>query len=226
MPAFILGQKGKQSQVFTEEGMRVPTTFISTASCFIVRVKSKPTYNHFAVQMGFGQVKNIKKSRAGILKKAGIETPLRFLREIRLERFGDAVKYIEEEKKAGVQIKEVKLFAGSPVDPTLLFKKGDKLIVSGITKGKGFQGVVKRHAFKGGPKTHGQSDRTRAPGSIGQTTTPGRIFKGKRMAGRMGGVRVTVKNVEVVDVTKDGITVKGAIPGAKQGLIELKKLAD
>ncbi len=226
MPAFILGEKREQSQVYTESGNRIPTTFIRTSSCHVVNIKSKPTYNHFAIQMGFGAVKNIKKSKQGILKKAGITAPLRFLKEFRLETFGDGVKYIEEENKKGVQIKDVKLFVGSAIDPTILFKKGDKVTVSGTTKGKGFQGVVRRHSFKGGPKTHGQSDRERAPGSIGQTTTPGRIFKGKRMAGRMGNIRVTIKNVEVVDVTNEGITVKGAVPGAKAGLLEIKKLTD
>ncbi len=223
MPAFILGEKKEQSQLFTEQGNLIPTTFIRTSPCFIVGVKSTPTYNHFSVQLGFGQVKTIKKTRLGILKKAGIKTPLRFLKEFRLERFGTAVKYIEEEGKKGVQINDLKLFVGTEIKPPVLFKIGDKLVVSGVSKGKGFQGVVKRHAFAGGPRTHGQSDRERAPGSIGQTTTPGRVFKGKRMAGRMGGVRTTIKNVEIVGVTDEGIVVKGSIPGAKSGLIEIKK---
>ena len=226
MSAFILGEKKEQSQLFTEQGSLVPTTFIHTAPCYVVNIKTAPTYNHFAVQLAFGQVKSIKKTRTGILNKAGIKTPLRFLKEFRLEQFGDSVQYIEEEGKKGLQIKDIKLFVGTEIKPSALFKKGDKLVVSGVTKGKGFQGVVKRHAFKGGPKTHGQSDRERAPGSIGMTTTPGRVFKGKRMAGRMGNIRVTIKNVEVVDVSDQGITVKGSIPGAKNGLIEVKKLGE
>ena len=226
MPAFILGEKREQSQLFTDEGDRVATTFIRTTPCFVTAVMTKPAHTYFSVQLGFGQIKNIKKTVKGQLKKAGIETPLHFLREVRLEQFGEQVKYVEEEGKKGLQIKDAKLYVGTQIDPTAFFKKGDKLVISGVSKGKGFQGVVKRHAFKGGPKTHGQSDRERAPGSIGMTTTPGRIFRGKRMAGRMGGERITLKNIEVVAVTKDGIMIKGAIPGAKNGLIEIKKMGD
>jgi len=105
----------------------------------------------------------------------------------------------------------------------LFFKQGDKISVSGTSKGKGFQGVVRRHHFAGGSKTHGQSDRLRAPGSIGQTTTPGRVLKGKRMAGRMGGKRTTVKGLFVVDVLDKGLLIKGLVPGAKNGLLEIRK---
>ncbi|MBU2577309.1 50S ribosomal protein L3 [Patescibacteria group bacterium] len=106
-----------------------------------------------------------------------------------------------------------------------IFKKGDSITVTGVSKGKGFAGVVKRHGFAGGPKTHGQSDRERAPGSIGATTTPGRVFKGKRMAGRMGSETVTVKNLLIskVDAEKNIIYIKGAIPGNKKGLITLRR---
>jgi large subunit ribosomal protein L3 len=114
---------------------------------------------------------------------------------------------------------------GKEVSLTEAFKEGDMITVTGVSKGKGFAGVVKRYGFKGGPKTHGQSDRQRAPGSIGATTTPGRVFKGKRMAGRMGNQSVTVKNLLVskVDAEKNIIYVKGAVPGNKKGLISLRK---
>lgn len=224
MPAFILGEKKEQSQIYSEAGDRFATTFIKTTPCFVVGVKTVPTDKYFSVQMGFGQIKNLKKSRKGQLKKAGIEAPLRFLREIRLDRVQNDVTYFEEEGKKGLKIKDVKYFVGAPIDPMVMFKKGDKIIVSGTSKGKGFQGVVTRHGFKGGSKTHGQSDRERAPGSIGQTTTPGRVFRGKRMAGRMGSDRVTLKNIEVLDVTSEGLMVKGAVPGAKNGLLEIKIL--
>ena len=101
----------------------------------------------------------------------------------------------------------------------MVFKEGDKVTVTGVSKGKGFQGGVKRHGFAGGPKTHGQSDRWRAPGSVGQTTTPGRVYKGKRMAGRMGNDTVTVKNLLVVGVAEDHLIVKGVIPGARTSLV-------
>ena len=117
---------------------------------------------------------------------------------------------------------EHKIKVGDEIKPTLFFKKGDLIDISGISKGKGFQGVVKRHGFAGGPRTHGQSDRERAPGSIGQTTTPGRVFKGKRMAGRMGGKRATVKKLQIVDVNDDGLVVKGLVPGAIGGLLEVR----
>ncbi len=115
---------------------------------------------------------------------------------------------------------------GKGVNLGEIFKEGDLLVASGLSKGKGFAGVVKRHHFKGGPRTHGQSDRERAPGSIGSTTTPGRVRKGKRMAGRMGNQRVTVKNLAVakIDPEKNALYVKGALPGAKKSLIVIKKV--
>ena len=102
---------------------------------------------------------------------------------------------------------------GSVIQPSSVFKPGDIIDVIGVSKGKGFAGVVKRHHFKGGPRTHGQSDRERAPGSIGQTTTPGRVYKGKRMAGRMGGDIVTIRNLQVVDVTDESLIIKGLVSG-------------
>src|SRR3989344_295539 len=167
MAGFILGEKSEQSQTFGESGIRIPTTFIKTTPCYFVNLKESSKPGQFKVLVGFGQTKNIKKPNEGKLKKAGIKTPLRFLREFTLEEKGD-----------------LKIEAGQELKPDLFFKKGDLVNVSGISKGKGFQGAVKRHHFKGGSKTHGQSDRQRAPGSIGQTTTPGRVYKGKRMAGR------------------------------------------
>lgn len=181
-------------------------------------------HRYFAVKLGFGQTKNIKKTVFGEITKAGLKSPLRFFKEFRLEKFGDSVKIIEEDKKVALQVAETKLMVGDEIKSSILFKKGDVVDVSGISKGKGFQGVVKRYHFKGGPKTHGQSDRQRAPGAIGQTTTPGRVYKGKRMAGRMGGDRITVKNLHVVEVKEDGLVIKGLIPGAKGSLIEIKKV--
>jgi large subunit ribosomal protein L3 len=106
-----------------------------------------------------------------------------------------------------------------------IFKPGDVVDVTGVSKGKGFAGVVKRHHFAGGPKTHGQSDRHRAPGSIGATTTPGRVFKGKRMAGHMGNERVTVRHLKVIeaDAERNLLLVRGAVPGARNGLITIRK---
>ena len=225
MPAFILGEKSEQSQTYTKNGVRIPTTLVRTTSCYLIGLKGEPNTHYFALQLGFGEAKNIKKPQLGIIKKAGIKTPLRFIKEIRVEKYGNWVKPLTEEDKKGVQIGEVKVYVGDRLMPTSFFKPGDKVIVSGTSKGKGFQGVVTRHGFSGGPKTHGQSDRERAPGSIGQSTTPGRVLKGKRMAGRMGRVKTTIKNLEVIEVKEDALLLKGALPGAKTALLEIKKIS-
>jgi len=228
MLGLILGEKSEQSQTFDNKGERIPTTLINTTPCFLVDIKWPTKNSYMAIKLGFGQAKNVKKTIQGELTKAGIKTPLRFLRELRIDKLAskeiiDQIKFIEENNKKGLSFGDVKLFIGDEVKPALFFKQGDRIGVSGISKGKGFQGVVRRHHFKGGSKTHGQSDRMRAPGSIGQTTTPGRIMKGKRMAGRMGGERVTIKNLLVVNVLDNGIVVKGLVPGGKGGLLEVRK---
>ncbi len=222
MPAFIIGSKSTQSQTFNEAGERVPTTFIKTDSCWLTAVKTPSKHGYFSVKLGFGQIKNIKRPVQGELEKAGIKTPLRFLREFRLEHYKDSVKPVEETGKMGVEVGAIKIYVGEQIKPTVFFKKGEKVTVTGISKGKGFQGAVKRHHFKGGPRTHGQSHSERAPGSIGMTTTPGRVFRGKRMAGRMGNDRVSVKGLEVIEVKEDGLVVKGLVPGYKGGLLEVK----
>ncbi len=228
MIGLILGEKSVQSQTFNTKGERIPTTFINTHPCFLVDIKWPNKDSYMALKFGFGQTKNIRKTVKGQLDKAGIKTPLRFLREIRVDKLVskniiNQIKLIEEKGKKGLSIGELKIFIGDEIKPSIFFKQGDKVNISGISKGKGFQGVVRRHHFAGGPKTHGQSDRLRAPGSIGQTTTPGRVLKGKKMAGRMGGKRTTIQNLLVVDVSDNGFLVKGLVPGAKGGLLEIRK---
>ncbi|MEN9327526.1 MAG: hypothetical protein RI947_334 [Candidatus Parcubacteria bacterium] len=220
MTGFILATKSKQSQMFDDKGIRIPTTYLLTSPCYLIDIKMPENDGYFAVKLGFGITKNARKSVQGQILKAGIETPLRFLREIRLD--GYEVQTIEEEGKKGISINESKIFIGDEIKPSQIFKPGELVDVSGTSKGKGFQGVVKRHNFRGGPKTHGQSDRLRAPGSMGQTTTPGRIYKGKRMAGRMGNDRVTIQNLPIVQVDDTGMLVKGLVPGATTGLLEVK----
>lgn len=222
MAAFTLGQKLRQSQLFDEDGVRTPVTFIETSPCYLVDIKEPVKQNYFALSLGFGKIKAMKKPNQGKLKKAGIETPLRFLREFRLEKYIDELSIIDEENKKGLTIGEKKILIGDEWKASDLFKKGDKVTVAGVSKGKGFAGGMKRHGFHGGPKTHGQSDRWRAPGSSGQTTTPGRVLKGKRMAGRMGGARITIKNLEIIEAKENGILVKGLVPGAIGGLLEVK----
>lgn len=217
MKGFILGSKIDQSQTFSQTGERIPVTRITTAPCYVVGVTDESRQGYSAVKLGFGKATNIKKPVAGEIKKAGIQAPLRFLREFRVE----SADITEEDGKKGFIVGETKVFIGDEVKPSAVFKAGDKIDVTGTSKGKGFQGVVRRHGFRGGPKTHGQSDRWRAPGSIGSGTTPGRIYKGKRMAGRMGGDQVTVRGLEVVSVTENEILIKGLVPGHRTGLLQI-----
>jgi large subunit ribosomal protein L3 len=157
------------------------------------------------VQLGFGEAKRLNSPQKGHLKEIG---QFKHLREFSVEDVNS------------VQV-------GQKVDVDM-FKPGDLLDVTGISKGKGFAGVVKRHHFAGGPKTHGQSDRHRAPGSIGATTSPGRVLKGTRMAGHMGDRRVTERNLKVLDVdsARHLLLVKGAVPGSKKGLLLIKKAGE
>ncbi len=213
---FILGTKGNTSQVFSDGGDRMPVTFVKTSPCHVVNVRTMDTHGYWGIQLAFGEAKNISKPRQGILKKAGVKAPLRFLKEVRLAE----AEPVEEGKKKGLKVGEATFMVGDEV-PAANFAKGDFVTVTGRSKGKGFQGVVKRHKFAGGPRTHGQSDRERAPGSIGQGTTPGRIYKGKRMAGRMGFDTITVKNLLIADVLEDGLLIKGLIPGPRDNLISI-----
>ena len=196
----ILGTKIKQTQQFTEAGKRIPVTILSVGPCWITAMEK--TW----VQLGFGTKKHISKPLQGHIQKAGIQEKPRFLRQIQVSEIGDAKP-------------------GQEVHAEEVFLAGDKVKVIGISKGKGFAGVMKRHGFHGGPATHGQSDRARAPGSIGQTTTPGRVYRGKRMAGRMGGDRVTVGGLSVVSVDKEHqtMTIKGLVPGGTNGILIIQK---
>ena len=210
----ILGLKGVNSQVFIE-GLRIPVTKIKTGPCVVTQIKKMDTDGYWAVQIGFSsrKAKNTSKPLQGHLKKLQksnskkqAEYP-RFIREVRLD-------------------KEPEFKVGDVINASEIFKRGDVVSVSGISKGKGFAGVVKRHHFRGGPRTHGQSDRERAPGSVGQTTTPGRIYKGKRMAGRMGGEQVTVKNLHIISVNEETgeMEISGQIPGRPDTLITITKI--
>jgi len=203
----LLGMKLSQTQQFTENGKRIPVTKIQAGPCWVVRMQE--TGVHKSVTLGFGTTKNINKPQEGQLKKAGLDKKPRFFRDIRVSNLNNL---------GNVSI-------GSQINVGDVFAAGDNIQVTGVSKGKGFAGVVKRHKFAGGPRTHGQSDRERAPGSIGQTTTPGRVYKGKRMAGRMGSDRVTVRGLTVVavDPEKNILTVSGLVPGAISGLLMIQK---
>ena len=203
----IIGKKLGMTRVFDESGVSVAATVIEAGPCVITQVKTAEKDGYQAVQLGFAEAKEsrVNKPLTGHFKKAG-SAPLRILAEVR-----DFTH--EEELVAGGEIKAD------------IFRIGDTVSVTGVSKGKGFAGVVKRHHFGGGPKTHGQSDRLRAPGSLGQSSYPSRVFKGIRMAGRMGGEKVTAKGLKIlkVDAENNLLVIKGARPGANKGFVIIKK---
>jgi len=198
----IIGKKLGMSQAFRENGMLAAVTAIEAGPCTVTRIKTAEKDGYNAVQLGFGEAKRLNSSQRGHLKELG---HFKYLREFRL----DDIKEIEEGQKMDVS----------------LFKSGDLVDITGQSKGKGFAGVVKRYHFAGGPKTHGQSDRHRARGSVGAGTSPGRVFKGMRMAGQMGNKRVTTRNLEVfqADPERNLLLISGAVPGARNGLLLIKK---
>jgi len=198
----IIGRKLGMTQIFKSNGEAEAVTTIEAGPCTVIQVKTAAKEGYDAVQLGFGEAKRLKSPQRGHLKGLG---QFRYLREFRVE-----------------DIEAVKI--GDRVDVSL-FEEGDMVDVTGVSKGKGFAGVVKRHGFAGGPKTHGQSDRHRAAGSIGATTSPGRVLKGRRMAGHMGSRRVTVRHLQVfeADPARNLLLVKGAVPGAKNELLLIRK---
>lgn len=201
----LLGRKIGMTQVFSPAGEAIPVTVIEVGPCVVTQVRDKDRDGYEAVQIGFGtaKAKSLTKPQQGHLAKAG--QLVRYLREFQADN-------VEEHEVGQVLTVEI-------------FQPGQVIDVTGTSKGRGFQGVVKRHNFRGGPKTHGQSDRWRAPGSIGAGTDPGRVWKGTRMAGRMGNRRVTVQNLQVVEVLADKhiLLVRGSVPGAKNGLLMVRR---
>ena len=204
----LIGKKTFQSQGFLQDGTRVPLSSVFVLDNTISQVKTADKDGYNSIQIGFDIKKKPNKALEGHGKKAGLEKTPRFLKEIRVD------------DSAGFEL-------GAKIDTNEIFKPGDIVDVTGVSKGKGFAGGVKRWGFHGGPRTHGQSDRERAPGSIGQTTTPGRVYKGKKMAGKMGNTTATVKNLEIVEITADGvILIKGLIPGPLDSLVMVKKTGE
>jgi large subunit ribosomal protein L3 len=194
----ILGKKLGMTQVFSEDKTKAVTA-IEAGPCTVLQVKTEEKDGYRAAKLGFGEVGKGKTAK----KKA---TPkYKYLRELQL----DADQKVEKGQKIDVS----------------LFKAGDLVDVTGISRGKGFAGGVKRYHFRGGPKTHGQSDRWRAPGSVGSNTSPGRVLKGMRMAGHMGSQRTTISNLEVLeaDPARNLLLVKGAVPGMTNGLVIVRK---
>jgi len=206
--AAILGKKLGMTQVFTEDGERVPLTVIEAGPCHVTAIRSEERDGYSAVQLAFDEVPERKLSKAelGHLKKADAP-PSRTLVEFRDVEF----KFEGDELKLGDKI---------TVDQ---FEAGQKVKVSGIAIGKGFQGTVKRHGFGRGPVSHG-SHNVRAPGSIGASAWPARVFKGMRMPGRMGGKRITQKGLEIfeVDGERNLLLVRGSVPGPRNGTVEVR----
>lgn len=192
----ILGKKLGMTRIFTEDGVSVPVTLLEAGPCTVQVIKSAEKDGYNAVQLGFcdAKEKRVKKPQREFLKAIGLK-PKKFVKEIRCEDLGEV--------KVGEQI------------TNSIFQKGDMVDVTGVSKGKGFQGGMKRHHWGGGGDTHGSMSH-RAPGSIGQSSFPSRVFKGLRMAGHMGHVQVTTQNLEIVEVSREENTllVKGAVPGA------------
>jgi len=203
----LLGKKIGMTSIFDDSGQVIPCTVIEAGPCFVTQVKTKDRDGYEAIQLGFDPHKErlVTKPLAGHFAKAKTK-PSRIVREFR----GDGISEVQP----GQEIRVDKVFA-----------KGDVVSIIGTSKGKGFQGVVRRHHFGGGFRTHGQSDRERAPGSIGSSSYPSRVLKGMRMAGRMGGGQVTVRNLKVVGIIADSnlLLVKGSVPGAINGYLEIRK---
>ena len=203
----LIGKKIGMTQVFSADGSVVPVTVIRTGPCVVVQKKETGRDGYSAVQIGFGNKKNqrVNKPEQGHMVKAG-KGAFQVLREFRLQDVG--------QYEVGQEIKA-----------TDIFKAGDRIDVSGTSKGRGFAGVIKRWSFSGFPASHGTHEYFRHGGAIGNRSYPGRVFKGKKMAGHWGNEKVSVQNLEVVGIRPEEnlILVKGAIPGAKRGILIIRR---
>ena len=200
----LLGKKIGMTRVFRDSGESLPVTVIEAGPCPVIQKKTVDTDGYVAYQVGFGvrRASRINKPRAGHFAKAGVD-PTQHVRELR---------YDGDEVEVGSDLK------------VNMFRIGERVDVSGVSRGLGFSGSMKRHHFQGANKTHGQSDRWRAPGSIGQSSYPSRVFKGMRMAGRMGRDNVIAMNLEVVQIYEDEnlLLVKGSVPGSNGSLVKIR----
>jgi large subunit ribosomal protein L3 len=206
MPGGLIGKKLGMTRIFDPDGLAMPVTVIEAGPCFVVQVKTSAKEGYDALQLGFERrsLGKLNRPLKGHFEKRGAKSGFKYLKEVRLENPGD----FQEGQEITLE----------------QFAIGDRVHVIGTSKGKGFAGTVKRWNFRIGPMTHGSMSH-RAPGSIGASAYPSRVIKGKKMPGQMGNARVTVKNLEVVDVRPDEnlLLVKGAIPGPRQGLVLIQK---
>ena len=203
---FILGLKLGMSQIFDEKGNVIPVTLVEAGPCIVTQIKTKEVDGYSGVQIGFGEAKKVTKAISGHLKNLG---KLLFLREFR---------------NGEPKIDDRELKRGDRIDVSI-FKEGDRVKVSGLSKGRGFAGVVKRWHFRGRSSSHGTKHELRTGGSTG-SSFPERVVKGKKMAGRMGFERVTVKNLKIakVDPENNLLAIKGAIPGRRGTLLEVRSI--
>ena len=205
MKKFILGKKIGMTQVFNENGLSIPVTVIQAGPCTVVQRKTVDSDGYNAIKVGFVEIieKKLNKPQKGQFSKLKL-SPKKYLREFRLEEGASF--------EVGQDIKIEDMFAA-----------GERVDVSGISKGKGFQGTIKRYGQKGGPETHG-SMYHRRPGSMGSNTSPARVFKGKKLPGHMGVDKITIQNLDVVRVDNERnlLLVKGAVPGPKGGILVIK----
>ena len=205
MPGLI-GKKIGMTRIFDDAGVQIPVTIIEAGPCAVVQVKSEESDGYSAIQLGFGaqKAKRASKAEVGHAAKAGLEAAPRLMREFASDN--------GEQYEVGQQL------------TVEVFEAGDRVKVTGRSKGRGFQGVVKRHGFAGRPASHGHS-MSRTPGSMGPGTDPSRVIKGKKLPGRMGGTRTTIRNLQVVrvDGERNLIFVKGGVPGARNGYVLISK---
>ena len=200
----ILGKKLGMTRIFSPDGEAMPCTVIQAGPCPVIAKRTIDKHGYEAVQVGFGERKKIRtnKPMAGHFSESGV-APTQYLREVKFE--------------GEVEVGDT-LTVG-------LFNEGERVDVSGISRGLGFAGTMKRHHFAGGQATHGQSDRARAPGSIGQSSSPSRVFKGVRMPGRMGKDKVTILNLEIVKIVEEEnlMLVRGSVPGFRGSLVKVRR---
>ncbi len=206
MAAGILARKLGMSQRFDDQGRAVGVTLLEAGPCTVTDLRTMERDGYLAVQLGFDETRDSRLTRPerGHLQDL---PAYRVLREFRMDQAPDL--------EVGAEVRAD------------VFAEGDFVDITGTSKGKGFAGVVRRHGFRGGPRTHGQSDRLRAPGSVGAGTSPSRVFKGVRMAGRMGGRRVTARGlrIEYVDAERNLIAIRGAVPGPRHGILVIRPSA-
>lgn len=221
----LIGKKTYQKHGFLEDGTRVPLTAVVVAGNIVTQIKTAEKEGYNSIQLGINAKKKANKAILGHVNKAISQASKNTPTDKTTKPLTNNItpKFFKE-----VRMDDVADFSlGTEVIVAEVFQAGDMIDVTGVSKGKGWAGGVKRYGFHGGPKTHGQSDRHRAPGSIGQGTTPGRVYRGKKMAGRMGSDTVTVKNLEIIEVTADGVLlIKGLVPGRVNGFLLVKKIGE